>query len=67
MAKVAVRRHWTVQDERELKRHSKNKTCVTAISKTLKRTPGALRQKARDLGIPIGHMRRAKTRGRRSR
>jgi hypothetical protein len=46
-----VRREWTAQDERELKRHSKNRTPVTKISKALKRTIGALRQKARHLGI----------------
>jgi hypothetical protein len=57
MAKSIVRREWTSQDERELKRHSKNKTPVKAISKALKRTPGALRQKARSLGITIGHQR----------
>jgi hypothetical protein len=52
-----ARRAWTRQDERELKRHSKSKTPVKAISRTLKRTPGALRQKARLLGISIGHRR----------
>jgi len=55
-----VRREWTAQDERELKRHSKSKTPVTTISKALKRTPGALRQKARHLGITIGHRRHPK-------
>ena len=50
-----VVRAWTAQDERELKKHSKSKTPVKAISKTMKRTPGALRQKARHLGISIGH------------
>jgi len=56
-AKRVVRRNWTRQDERELKRHSKTRTPVKAISKALKRTPGALRQKARHLGIRIGHRR----------
>jgi hypothetical protein len=56
-AKRVVRRDWTRQDEKELKRHSKSRTPVKAISKALKRTPGALRQKARDLGIRIGHRR----------
>jgi hypothetical protein len=45
-AKRVVRRDWTRQDERELKRHSKTRTPLKAISKALKRTPGALRQKA---------------------
>ena len=34
--------------------------------KALKRTPGALRQKARHLGISIGHRQRPKKRTRRS-
>ena len=62
MAKSIVRREWTTQDERELKRHSKNKTPVKAISKVLKRTPGALRQKARSFGITIGHRQRPRKR-----
>jgi len=60
-----VRREWTAQDERELKRHSKKKTPVTTISKALKRTVGALRQKARHLGITIGHRQQTKKRSRR--
>jgi hypothetical protein len=56
-AKRVVRREWTAQDERELRKHSKSRTPVKAISKALKRTPGALRQKARHLGIRIGHRR----------
>ena len=51
------RREWTQQDIRELKMHSKGKTSVAVISKSMKRTPGALRQKARVLGIPLGHRR----------
>jgi hypothetical protein len=54
-----VRRDWTRAEVKELRQHSKNKTRVKTISKALKRTPGALRQKARALGIPLGH-RRAK-------
>lgn len=57
MAKRIVR-EWTVQDEKELKKHSKNKTPVKRISKALKRTPGAIRQKAHSLGISVGHRRR---------
>jgi hypothetical protein len=33
MAKRVVRREWTAQDERALKKHSKEKTPVAAISK----------------------------------
>jgi hypothetical protein len=53
--KRVVRREWSTQDERELKKHSKGKTPVKDVSKALKRTPGALRQKARSLGISLGH------------
>ena len=37
---------------KELRQHSKNKTRVKTISRALKRTPGALRQKARALRDP---------------
>ena len=57
MAKRTVRREYTAQDVRELRRHSKNKTPVVAISKAMKRTPGSLKQKALRLGIPLGHRR----------
>jgi len=52
------RRPWTKSDIRDLKAHSKNKTPVTTISRTMKRTPGALRQQAFQLGVPLGHRRR---------
>jgi hypothetical protein len=51
------RRTWTKQDQRELRAHSKAKTPVTAISKEMKRTVGALRQQALKLGISLGHRR----------
>ena len=57
-----VRRDWTRADVKELRQHSKDKTRVRTISRTLKRTPGALRQKARALGIPLGHRRTKKKR-----
>jgi hypothetical protein len=60
MAKRATRRvirPWTKEDFRNLKAHSKARTPVTKISKAMKRTPGALRQKALRLGIPLGHRR----------
>ena len=57
MAKAKKRRAWTAQDVRTLKMHSKNKTSVRTISRTIKRTPAAVRQKAAALGISIGHLR----------
>jgi hypothetical protein len=65
-AKRVTRRDWSVQDEKELRKHSKNKTPVIKISKALERTPGALRQKARHLGISIGHRQRPKRRSQRT-
>jgi hypothetical protein len=55
--KRVVRRDCTRADVKELRQHSKNKTPVKTISRALKRSPGALRQKARVLGIPLGHRR----------
>jgi hypothetical protein len=60
--KRVVRRDWTRAEAKELRQHSKNKTRVKTISRALKRTPGALRQKARVLGIPLGHHRTKKKR-----
>ena len=60
--KRAVRRDWTRAEVKELRQHSKDKTRVKTISRALKRTPGALRQKARVLGIPLGHRRTKKKR-----
>jgi hypothetical protein len=61
MAKKVTRRRklkaWTSQDHRDLKAHSKATSPVKQISKVMKRTKGAIRQKALKLGLPIGHRR----------
>jgi hypothetical protein len=51
------RREWTKQNVQELRAHSRSKTPVARISRLTKRTPGALRQKALELGLPLGHRR----------
>jgi hypothetical protein len=51
------RRAWTNQNVKELRAHSRAKTPVAKISKLTKRTVGALRMKAMDLGLPLGHRR----------
>jgi len=51
------RRAWTNQHVQELKAHSRAKTPVAKISKLTKRTPHALRMKASQLGLPLGHQR----------
>jgi hypothetical protein len=48
---------WTKEHVSALKAHSKSKSPVAKISKAMKRTAGAIRQKALSLGIPIGHRR----------
>ena len=53
--KRVIRREWTRDEVKELKKHSKNKTPVKTVSRALKRTPAALRQKAYALGISLGH------------
>jgi len=55
--KNPARREWTAADLRDLKKHSKARTPVVKISKQMKRTIGALRQKALHLGIGLGHQR----------
>ena len=56
-AKKTVRREYTKADVKELRAHSKAKTPVAKIMKLTKRTEGSLRQKARTLGIGVGHQR----------
>jgi hypothetical protein len=48
---------WTKENVRDLKAHSKSKTPVAEISKLMKRSEGAIRQKALALDISIGHRR----------
>jgi hypothetical protein len=57
MAKRTKRREWTKENVRELKAHSRSKTPVAKISKITKRTVGALRQKAFQMGLSLGHQR----------
>ena len=52
-----TKRAWTKAHERELKGHSRAKTPVAKISKLMKRTAGALRQKAWQLELALGHRR----------
>ena len=52
-----VPKPWTKQDVRELKTHSRARTPVVKVSKSMKRTVGALRRRAGILGIGLGHRR----------
>ena len=53
--KRATRKPWTKELVRELKTHSRDKTPLPRIAKLTKRTEAALRQKAFQLGISLGH------------
>jgi hypothetical protein len=55
--KRRTRRLWSKDDIRELKAHSRDKTPVAKISRLTKRSALALRQKAWQLGIALGHRR----------
>ncbi len=56
-AKKIVRREYTRAEVKELRAHSKARTPVAKIAKLTKRSEGSLRQKARKLGISLGHRR----------
>jgi hypothetical protein len=58
--KRSPRRPWTKQDEQELRSHSKSKSPVKAVVRSMKRTAGALRQKAFSMGLSLGHRRSSK-------
>jgi hypothetical protein len=58
--KRATRRAWTKQDERELRSHSKNSSPVKTVVRAMRRTAGALRQKAFSMGLSLGHRRSSK-------
>ena len=62
MAKKSKRRRtkrvaWTRAHVAELRRYSKDKLRVKKVARLMKRTVGSLRQKARALGIRLGHRR----------
>jgi hypothetical protein len=54
---TAHRSPWTKEDLRDLKGHSKARTPVSKIAKAMKRTEGAVRQKAKAIGLGLGHRR----------
>jgi len=56
-AKKRTVRPYTKTEEKELRAHSKAKTPVAKISKLTKRSVAALRKKAGEMGLPLGHRR----------
>ena len=55
--KTPGRSPWTKDDIRQLKAHSKARTPVVNVAKAMNRTEGAVRQKAKTIGIGLGHRR----------
>ena len=55
--KTLVGSPWTKEDVRELRAHSKARTPVAEVAKAMKRTEGAVRQKAKTIAIGLGHRR----------
>ena len=51
--KVVKRRTWTKEGVRELKSLARQKTPAPKIARAFKRTEGAIRQKALNLGISL--------------
>ena len=54
---TSKRKEYTKDDVKLLKAHSKGRTPVAKLSKLMKRSEGSLRQKARMMGIGLGHQR----------
>jgi hypothetical protein len=57
VAKKTARREYSKDDVKLFKAHSKARTPVAKLSKMMKRSEGSLRQKARVLGVGLGHQR----------
>ena len=55
--KTPVRSPWTKEDLRQLKAHSKTRTPVVEVAKAMRRTEAAVRQKAKTIGVGLGHRR----------
>jgi hypothetical protein len=55
--KTPVRNPWTKEDVRQLKVHSKKRTPAAEVAKAMKRTEAAVRQKAKTIGVGLGHRR----------
>jgi hypothetical protein len=56
--KTRAYKRWTDADLKTLKKHSRDKTPVSKVSKMMKRTEATIRMKAYSLGLSMGHRRR---------
>jgi hypothetical protein len=55
--KTSIRSPWTKDDIRQLKAHSKARTPAVEVARAMKRTEAAVRQKAKTIGVGLGHRR----------
>jgi hypothetical protein len=62
--RTATRREWTKDDVRELKSLARQKTPARVIGRRLKRTEGAVRQKAFALGTSLSTRSRSPSKAR---
>ncbi|HUZ73867.1 MAG TPA: hypothetical protein VMU87_12860 [Stellaceae bacterium] len=54
VARISIkRREWTKQDVRELKGFARQKTPAPKIARSLRRSVGAVRQKAFSIGVSL--------------
>ncbi len=63
-AKKAVRREWTREDLKVLRSLAREKTPARAIGRKLKRTEGAVRQKAHAMSLSLRSRRKAAAKSR---
>jgi hypothetical protein len=56
--KKLVRKFWSTEQLKQLRRHSKGMTPVAKLEKLFKRSAATIRQKARSLGLSLGHTKR---------
>jgi hypothetical protein len=52
------RRDWTAREVKKLRQYSEQKSPIAEIGRVLHRSESALRQKAHELGIALGHRQR---------
>jgi hypothetical protein len=56
--KVRAYKSWSPDEIKTLRRHSKEKTPVSKVSKEMKRTEPTIRTKAHSIGLSMGHQTR---------
>jgi hypothetical protein len=55
----SARRNWTALEVTKLRKHAQAKSPISLVQAALQRSKSSLRQKAHELGIPLGHRRKS--------